>query len=173
MVSLLLLIASVLAWWGSYCKDPAGDRWDRDRFVWDRYSDASWVLRLDDGSLKFESEETLFQDFPTNSKRYPGIIYEVTAEERSSTNRMFPQLASGVEVVRIQFLFVRFWLIVFVTSVLAAGFLTPLIRRATKRRAPGTCATCGYSLTGNTSGTCPECGTAISKPTSKESPQPA
>ena len=27
-----------------------------------------------------------------------------------------------------------------------------------KRKKPGHCPSCGYSLTGNTSGTCPECG---------------
>jgi hypothetical protein len=30
-----------------------------------------------------------------------------------------------------------------------------------KRRVPGTCRKCGYSLLGNTSGVCPECGAAF------------
>jgi hypothetical protein len=33
------------------------------------------------------------------------------------------------------------------------------------RRRRGSCPTCGYNLTGNTSGTCPECGTPITIPT--------
>jgi hypothetical protein len=34
-----------------------------------------------------------------------------------------------------------------------------LLRR--KRRVPGTCLRCGYSLTGNVSGVCPECGSVV------------
>ena len=37
-------------------------------------------------------------------------------------------------------------------------FLTWAIKREAARR-KGTCLTCGYNLTGNTSGVCPECGT--------------
>ena len=33
-----------------------------------------------------------------------------------------------------------------------------------QRRKPGTCATCGYNLTGNITGRCPECGTATHAP---------
>jgi hypothetical protein len=33
--------------------------------------------------------------------------------------------------------------------------------RHRRRARLGLCASCGYSLTGNTSGTCPECGTPV------------
>jgi membrane protein implicated in regulation of membrane protease activity len=33
--------------------------------------------------------------------------------------------------------------------------------RRRRRKELGLCASCGYSLTGNTSGVCPECGAAV------------
>jgi hypothetical protein len=43
---------------------------------------------------------------------------------------------------------------------LAAG-ATALLFWRSRRRYPGYCVRCGYSLTGNTSGVCPECGEPI------------
>ena len=43
---------------------------------------------------------------------------------------------------------------------------TALLFYLDRRRAtPGTCARCGYDLTGNTSGRCPECGVSIATAT--------
>ena len=42
--------------------------------------------------------------------------------------------------------------------ILPAIWCIPLARR---RPRDGTCKTCGYNLTGNTSGVCPECGTPV------------
>lgn len=39
-----------------------------------------------------------------------------------------------------------------------APLILALYRRLHRRAAPGTCARCGYNLTGNLSGRCPECG---------------
>ncbi len=44
---------------------------------------------------------------------------------------------------------------------LLAGGLTLLMTLPPPPPDPGVCATCGYSLTGNTSGVCPECGRTV------------
>ncbi len=41
---------------------------------------------------------------------------------------------------------------------LAASFAAAWLWALDRRRPPGTCAKCGYDLTGNTTGACPECG---------------
>jgi hypothetical protein len=51
---------------------------------------------------------------------------------------------------------VPLWMVAAAAAVLPVRWLV-LFRR--RRRPPGSCATCGYNLTGNTSGVCPECGT--------------
>lgn len=38
--------------------------------------------------------------------------------------------------------------------------IAAVVHRHVRKPKPGTCAKCGYNLTGNTSGACPECGTA-------------
>lgn len=46
----------------------------------------------------------------------------------------------------------------------AVGGLIFSVVRAKNKPKPGSCRTCNYDLTGNTSGTCPECGTPTSAP---------
>ena len=59
------------------------------------------------------------------------------------------------------------WLVILpLTLVLVVEATPPLlwslfVIRRRLRIESGTCPTCGYSLTGNTSGVCPECGTPI------------
>ena len=55
-------------------------------------------------------------------------------------------------------LFVGAWLPLLVLAGAVWLLARPMIRA--RRRRPGSCVTCGYDLTGNTSGRCPECGTA-------------
>jgi hypothetical protein len=52
-----------------------------------------------------------------------------------------------------------------VPSLAFAAMSVPALRYFTRFRrmhSSGSCSTCGYNLTGNTSGVCPECGTPVS-----------
>jgi hypothetical protein len=51
-----------------------------------------------------------------------------------------------------------FWLPLWIPFAIFSGTALLLHARARKPK-PGTCAKCGYNLTGNVTGVCPECGT--------------
>jgi hypothetical protein len=66
---------------------------------------------------------------------------------------------------------VNCWIGCILTTILPTVFILKRIRR--RRGNKGSCPTCGYDLTGNTSGVCPECGTPVAKEPAEKSPRPA
>ena len=67
---------------------------------------------------------------------------------------------------------IPFWFLTLLFAIFPAARLMHRFRRVLRRHT-GSCPTCSYSLTGNTSGVCPECGTPVPKEPAEKSPRPA
>jgi hypothetical protein len=149
-ISLLLCVGSAGLWvWG---------RTDRMHYWTLRAHDPTWGFCLYDGKITcwVQSEASLIAN--------PDAVDDVSI----GVGKFWYLRDSDHSNSRVWNVSVPPWFLVCVSAVLPVLWI---LRR--KRKPPGRCPACGYSLTGNTSGTCPECGTPVPKEPADKSPRSA
>ncbi len=186
-VSLLLCVAIVVLWiMGTHSEQSL--QFDHDGQRWEAFS-RSGALGLDNGpelqqqldqrtlevAKLFDAEsvrshfagelEVYLRKHPTGDQAEASPEVKEWRDKRdeaatrvfrlknSLASKPFPRLLSFE---------IKDWWLVAGSSILPVAWLLRRKRRMRSAK-PGQCASCQYSLTGNTSGICPECGTAVAR----------
>lgn len=156
-VSLLMLVATVVIWFGEFDTALAvGNHYTTvdvqthdgvHASIWKFTFDVKEISEIDRPFLRFSCDNWSY--FGLETVGYDGN------EFAAARTRFFSQPRhQGLGISR-YFVKCPYWFVVVVCSILPALWL---MRR---RVGPGHCAHCAYDLTGNTSGVCPECGAAV------------
>jgi len=138
--------------------------------LWVRNTDRLWDWTTPEHDRRFigiEPGQFVFLRMDT-----PFGYFQATAVSFSRTSSLvpYPQFSKwgfvghdfrGLNGVRLVYLAVPAWAVVFLTALFPSLWLISAIRHLQVRGQP-LCDLCSYNLTGNTSGVCPECATPVS-----------